>query len=270
MYEIWKQHLPAPIKYRAMVSWYNMISRIDTGNDLLFLNHGYAAPDGDPDTVALDPSDEKHRYSIQLYHRLAASTDWRGKQALEVSSGRGGGADWIMRNFRPHSLVGLDIAKGSIRFCRRHYTDPGLTFETGDAQAMPFSDASFDIVFNVESSLNYPDFDAFLREVDRVLRPGGRFLIADYRRRKGLLRFEASLRATGYEVVRIEDISAEIIRGQELSESRKVAVIEKSAPTFLHNTIRRFARISNEGDSECELFRSGRKRYLIAILDKPA
>ncbi len=73
-------------------------------------------------------------------------------------------------------------------FCRRHYTNPGLSFETGDAQAMPFADASFDIVFNVESSLNYPDFDAYLREVDRVLKPGGRFLIADYRRRKGLKR----------------------------------------------------------------------------------
>ena len=135
---------------------------------------------------------------------------------------------------------------------------------------MPFADASFDIVFNVESSLNYPDFDAYLREVDRVLRPGGRFLIADYRRRKGLKRFDAALRATGYEVVRITDISAQIIRGLELSESRKVAMIEEHAPRLLRNSIRRFARISNEDDSEYELFRSGKKGYLIAILEKPA
>jgi ubiquinone/menaquinone biosynthesis C-methylase UbiE len=270
MYKLWKRYLPASAKHRSMVFWYNLISRFDTGDDLLFLNHGYAAPDGDPDTADLDPADEKNRYSIQLYHQLTASTDWHGKQALEVSSGRGGGTDWVMRTFRPRSLVGLDIAKVSTRFCRRHYSVPGLSFETGDAQAMPFADGSFDIVFNVESSLNYPDFDAYLREVDRVLRPGGRFLIADYRRRKGLRRFEAALRATGYDVVRLENISAQIIRGLELSESRKVAMIEKHAPRLLRNTIQRFARISNEDDSEYELFRGGTKGYLIAILEKPA
>ena len=135
---------------------------------------------------------------------------------------------------------------------------------------MPFADASFDIVFNVESSLNYPDFDAFLREVDRILRPGGRVLIADYRRRKRLIRFEAALRAIGYEVVRIEDISAQIARGLELSEPQKIAVIEKYAPRLLRNTIQRFARISNEDDSEYELFSSGKTGYLIAIIEKPS
>ena len=269
MYKLWKKYLPASLKNRSMVIWYNLISRIDTGDDLLFLNHGYAAPHGDPDTADLDPGDERNRYSIQLYHQLTASTDWHGKQTLEVSSGRGGGADWVMRSFGPRSLVGLDIAKASTRFCRRHYDVPGLSFETGDAQAMPFADGSFDIVFNVESSLNYPDFDAYLREVDRVLRPGGRFLIADYRRRKALRRFEAALRATGYEVVRFEDISAQIIRGLELGEPGKVAVVEKHAPRLLRNTIQRFARLSNDDDSEHALFQSGKKGYRLAILEKP-
>lgn len=55
-----------------------------------------------------------------------------------------------------------------------------------------------------------------------------------------------------------------------MSESRKVAVIEKYAPRLLRNTIQRFARISNEDDSEYELFSSGKKGYLIAILEKPS
>ena len=68
----------------------------------------------------------------------------------------------------------------------------------------------------------------------------------------------------------LENISAQIIRGLELSESRKVAVIEKHAPRLLRNTIRRFARLSTADDSEHELFSSGKKGYLIAILEKPA
>lgn len=270
MYKLWKRYLPAAAKTRAMVFWYNLISRFDTGDDLLFLNHGYAAPDGDPRTVDLEPRDEKDRYAIQLYHRLTASTDWRDKRALEVSSGRGGGADWVMRRYGPRSLVGLDIAKASTEFCRKHFDIAGMQFVTGDAQAMPFADAGFDIVFNVESSLNYPDMDAFLREVDRVLKPGGRFLIADYRRRKGLVRLEAAIRAMGYSVVEIENISPQIIRGLELSESGKLAVIEKHAPRILHGTIRRFARLSDDDDSERKLFASGAKGYLVAVLEKPA
>ena len=63
---------------------------------------------------------------------------------------------------------------------------PGLAFEVGDAERMPFPDASFDAVVNVESSHCYPSMPAFLSEVRRVLRPGGHFLYADLRPRTDL------------------------------------------------------------------------------------
>ena len=46
----------------------------------------------------------------------------------------------------------------------------------GDAQDLPFPDESFDAVINVEASHIYPNFERFLGEVARVLRPGGHFL----------------------------------------------------------------------------------------------
>jgi ubiquinone/menaquinone biosynthesis C-methylase UbiE len=58
-----------------------------------------------------------------------------------------------------------------------------LTFVQGDAENLPFPDASFDIVVNVESSHTYPHFDRFAAEVRRVLRQGGRFVITDFRER---------------------------------------------------------------------------------------
>ena len=120
-----------------MIFWYNTLSRFQTGDDVLFLNHGLAPVDGDPHTVSLAPQDEKHRYAIQLYDFVARMADWRDKDVLEVSSGRGGGADWLMRTFQPRRLVGLDIAKKSVEFCNSYYSDSNLHFETGDAQAMP-------------------------------------------------------------------------------------------------------------------------------------
>ena len=49
----------------------------------------------------------------------------------------------------------------------------------GDAENLPFDDASFDVVTNLESSHTYPDIRAFLGQVRRVLRPGGWFLHTD-------------------------------------------------------------------------------------------
>ncbi len=269
MYGLWKRYLSGSAKNRAMVFWYNFISRMDTGDDLLFLNHGFAPVDGDPKTVDLPPDEEKDRYSIQLYHQLAKTVEWDGKDALEVSSGRGGGTDWVAQAFKPKTLVGLDIAKVSTDFCNKHYSTPGLSFVTGDAQNMPLEDASFDIIFTVESSLNYPDFDAFVAEAHRVLRPGGHLLITDYRRAGKAERFEASLRNSGMNVLSFESIAPQIIRGLELSEDRKLAVIDKYAPRLLRPLIGRFARVSGEEVSELELFSSGKKVYFTSVLQKP-
>ena len=252
-----------------MIFWYNTLSRFQTGDDVLFLNHGLPTTDGDPKTVALADRDEKHRYAIQLYNYLACKTNWQQKDVLEVSCGRGGGADWLMRTLQPRTLVGLDIARKSTNFCRRYYTNPNLRFETGDAQDMPFENASFDIVINVESSLNYPNFNAYLAEVDRVLRPGGQFLIADYRRKGRVSYFRNGLEALGYTENFIEDISAQIIRGLKFSEVQKLSIIEKYIPRPLRGAIGRFARVTTDEDSEIELFRQGVKIYLAASLTKP-
>ncbi len=269
MYLLWKRCLPRPAKNRVMVFWYNFISRLDTGDDLLFLNHGYAPVGEGAKTVLLRASEEKDRYFIQLYHQLAEKVEWAGKDGVEISSGRGGGADWVMRTFCPRKLVGLDIARVSTNFCSKKYNTPGLEFITGDAQKMPFEDSSFDIIFTVESSLNFPDFDAFLHETVRVLRPGGYLLITDYRRGSRASRFENSLRICGLQVLNFENITPQVIHGMKLSEAGKVALIDKYVPRFLRPLMARFARLSDKSckeDSELELFGSGAKVYFTAVL----
>jgi SAM-dependent methyltransferase len=49
----------------------------------------------------------------------------------------------------------------------------------GDAEALPFADAEFDAVLNIESSHNYPHLERFFAEAVRVLKPGGYLVHAD-------------------------------------------------------------------------------------------
>jgi len=85
-----------------------------------------------------------------------------------------------------------------------------LQFVVGDALALPFPKSSFDVVVNIESAHCYGDTAGFLREVSRVLRPGGSFCFAATRE---ALQAERSLR-----LLRDDDITSEVARGIALND----------------------------------------------------
>ena len=269
MFSLWKRYLPRGFKRRAMVYWYDVVAKMNTGGELLFLNHGYAETGQAPNAISLPPELEDHRYPIQLYDLLARHRDWRGKDGLEVSCGLGGGVMYVDRHYQPRTMTGLDISAESVAACRRRYDGRHLRFETGDAQAMPFPDRSFDIVINIESSLNYQDFSAFLREVDRVLKPGGTFLFGDYRRSGKMEKLRQSLTDMGYSIEVMTDITPGIVRGLELGLERKRALIDRHVALPLRGIVRGFAGLSAGRDEERDKFHNGVKSYLMAVLTKP-
>ena len=75
------------------------------------------------------------------------------------------------------TVTGLDFSFGMLEqaAAARH---GGATWVQGDAMRLPFADASFDAITSTESFHWYPDQPAALREFHRVLRPGGRMLVA--------------------------------------------------------------------------------------------
>ena len=79
------------------------------------MNYGYADLDN-PKTIELKPEDEAERYGLQLYHQAASWANLKGKDVLEVGSGRGGGASYIARYLEPNSYVGIDLSEPGIQF----------------------------------------------------------------------------------------------------------------------------------------------------------
>jgi SAM-dependent methyltransferase len=192
-------------------SFYDATAR--AADTFSFMNYGYAPSDG---TV----SDDAEGYCLNLYRHLLEGADLAGKQVLEVSCGRGGGAASIATAFLPSELVGVDFSEQNLRIARQRFSNVrGLRFLAGRAEKLPFSSASFDAVVNVEASHLYDDIERFLAEVLRVLRPQGQLFYADLcwvSGDPGRL-----LRNSGYSITSQEDITAEVVRALELDSDRR-------------------------------------------------
>lgn len=216
--------------------------------------------------MPLQEADEINRYGIQLYHNTIAGIDLSDKQVLEVGCGKGGGASYISRYFKPKLMIGIDLSKEEIDFNIRHYRDPGLSFKEGDALDLPFPDNSFDAVLNVESSHIYPDFDRFLSEVKRVLKPGGHFLFTDLRLQNLIGSMFESFELSGMEILKKEDISENILQALDLDFNRRVELIEKKLPGFFHNWALNFA--GAKGSNVYNSFKNGARKYYSLVLRK--
>ncbi|MGW6130711.1 class I SAM-dependent methyltransferase [Cellulomonas sp. NPDC055163] len=236
-----------------------------------FMNYGYAPLDPAQDAappLALDPADEVDRLCVQLYAHTLDGVDVAGTDVLEVGSGRGGGASWVARSLGPRSTTGLDFSGAAVGLSRRDRRGPGLRFVRGDAQAMPFPDAVFDVVVNIESSHCYGSVEAFVGEVHRVLRPGGTFVWADLRGAGDVAATRAQLASTGLVPVRERDITAEVLHALRLDDARKAALVRAWIPRPFHRVFRPFAGL--EGTRNHEGFADGSLRYLSARLVRPA
>jgi SAM-dependent methyltransferase len=96
-----------------------------------------------------------------------------GLRWLDVCCGSGVITEAIVERNAPASIAGIDASPEQISFARQHRAHPNVTFRTGDAMALPFPDATFDVVV-CGLGLNYiPNPVATLKEFSRVSAPGG-------------------------------------------------------------------------------------------------
>jgi len=103
---------------------------------------------------------------------------------LDVATGTGDVALEFARRTRAASITGLDPSGGMLEVGRGKIANEGMggrvALVEGDALALPLADASVDVVSIAFGLRNLPDYEAGVREMARVLRPGGRLVVLEF------------------------------------------------------------------------------------------
>ncbi|MCM1985070.1 methyltransferase domain-containing protein [Lyngbya confervoides] len=142
------------------------------------MHHGYYGPTGQ--TRVQSPQEAQR---ILIEEILAWSGIETSQALLDVGCGIGGSTLYLASKFRA-SATGITLSPVQANRAETRAARAGLKehvqFHVADALAMPFADQSFDLVWSLESGEHMPDKQQFLRECCRVLKPGGRLVVATW------------------------------------------------------------------------------------------
>lgn len=97
----------------------------------------------------------------------------RGLRWIDICCGSGIVTEAVVERCEPECVVGIDISSKQIEFARQHRTHPNVTFQTGNAMALPFADSSFDVAVCGLGLHYFPSPERGLEEFRRVVRPRG-------------------------------------------------------------------------------------------------
>jgi SAM-dependent methyltransferase len=172
----------------------------------------------------------------------------RGR-VLDAGCGKGGSTESLARRWPHATVVGVNIAASQLA-ARPRGAAGGAAYARMDAARLGFAAGSFDAVVSVEAAYHFGTRSRFLREAHRVLRPGGKLLVADILWRRFMHRIGRVLpianhlrtageyadlcREIGFRAVSVRDVTAATWRGYRRHGLRVFPrrALRRGAPAF--------------------------------------
>ena len=219
------------------------------------------------------------------------------ERVLDAGCGLGGSSLWISSE-HGNEVVGITVSQKQADYAnhqaRRRQLDAKVNFEVADYCQTPFADASFDIVWALESSCYALKKDDLIREAFRLLRPGGRLILCDafmlkrefnereWKTVMGFLNgwmlpnlsdrtnFSAGLEQAGFKDIRIQDISSNVLPSSKhmYKTSRRLNPVQKISEWLGLRTATQTAN-HNAGLVQYDFFHDRMAEYLVFCATKP-
>ena len=98
------------------------------------------------------------------------------KIVLDIACGTGYGTQMLAE--KAEHVYGVDVSDEAVEYAEINYPHAKITYKQGDARKIPLDDASVDVIVSLETIEHIPDPEEFVKEVKRVLKKGGQFIVS--------------------------------------------------------------------------------------------
>lgn len=234
--------------------------------DLATFNVGLAPA---RDAISADPRYRGQTHNIEVYAAVADALEAGGGvgpdgRLVEIGCGRGGGLAYLGERLGCRS-EGIDTSRVAVSYARRR----GLFARRGSSTRLPYADGTVEAAVAVEILLRFGEAEASLAELRRVLKPGGRLVIADFKlggirqTRRVVARLAA---AQGFAVSVYSDRTANARAAVLADEPQRRAAYDRLPSMVQRNVAETLAL---EGTRRYAEWLDGRRSYFVAVLTAP-
>jgi 2-polyprenyl-6-hydroxyphenyl methylase / 3-demethylubiquinone-9 3-methyltransferase len=148
-------------------------------NNAIYEDLGARWYEAEDDPVALLRAESRLR-NPWVAERIENELGVGSKRVLDVGCGGGFLSNYLAE--RGHAVTGIDAAIGSVDVARAHDHSRSVSYDVGDARALPYDDGSFDVVCAMDFLEHVEEPARVVAEAARVLAPSGIFIFHTFNR----------------------------------------------------------------------------------------
>jgi tocopherol O-methyltransferase len=219
---------------------------------------------------------------MMLRHCATRAGVQPGMRVADVGCGHGGTARFLAREYSC-DVLGITISNTQLKLARKmcRHLNGAAKFELADAESYVFPAATFDVIWNMESSEHFFDKTAYLRKVAAALKPGGKLMLAAWSgsMKHQLIRdiaraflcpnlwthaeYIRQIELAGLHVVSSEQLASEVLPTWNL-----VAEHTRNSRWLLYILPNQFREFANSIELMREGYRNGELTYSIVVAVK--
>jgi ubiquinone/menaquinone biosynthesis C-methylase UbiE len=119
----------------------------------------------------------QENYELRIFRNMTSVENIQ--RALEIGCGNGHGTKLIQKYFCPQKIIGIDLDERMINTAVKRNRNAAISYQVMDASELDFPDDYFDAIFDFGIIHHIPNWKDALKEMHRVLKPGGEVILED-------------------------------------------------------------------------------------------